>query len=252
MKSVVGQVGCAPLCCFSRSSPDLSLGVAFVGAARRSLAHDSRQRAWRPTSGVDERQRTLPLLVSSEGSGPNQPAKRFDAYDYSRCRRCCENSAPSHHSIRFKPSGSPPATFFKAAFGAAASQKAEAAPGQGLGGLGGRRRLGVLLRSGSSLDARQSLGCKKPLAAFVTTTSGVRPSYAVAAVLFGLVITSWLLPPVLRFPFAWDPSLFRVSTSTKRRRQSCEPARWPLSSCAFVGRRGCGRRSPGTTGCSAD
>jgi len=70
-----------------RASLDLSLGVAFVGAARRSLAHDSRQRAWRPTSGVDERQRTLPLLVSFEGSGWDQQAERFDSYDYSRCRR---------------------------------------------------------------------------------------------------------------------------------------------------------------------
>ena len=63
MKSVVGQVGCAPLCCFSRASLDLSLGVAFVGAARRSLAHDSRSelgdRQWRRRG-----QRSLPLLVS--------------------------------------------------------------------------------------------------------------------------------------------------------------------------------------------
>ncbi len=44
MKSVVGQVGNAPLCCFFRFRAwlDLSLGVAFVGAARRSLARDSR------------------------------------------------------------------------------------------------------------------------------------------------------------------------------------------------------------------
>ena len=53
MKSVIGQVGSAPLCRFLgvRSSVDASLGVAFVGAARRSLAQDSglAQRAWRPT-----------------------------------------------------------------------------------------------------------------------------------------------------------------------------------------------------------
>ncbi len=70
MKSVVGQVGCVPLCCFFRFRAwlDLSLGVAFVGAARRSLAHDSRSelgdRQWRRRL-----QRTLPLLVSLEGSG---------------------------------------------------------------------------------------------------------------------------------------------------------------------------------------
>ncbi len=63
MKSVVGQVGCAPLFCFSRTSLDLSLGVAFVGAARRSLAPHSRSelgdRQWRRRG-----QRSLPLLVS--------------------------------------------------------------------------------------------------------------------------------------------------------------------------------------------
>jgi len=118
---------------------------------------------WRLTGGADERQRSLPLLVSSRGSGPMQLAKRFDAYDYSRCRRCLLNSASSHDSRRFKPRGYPPATFFTAAFGAAASQEAEAAPCQGLGGPGSRRWLGVLLRSGSSLDSLQSLNGKTPL-----------------------------------------------------------------------------------------
>ncbi len=87
MKSVVGQVGGSPLFCFFRSSLDLLLGVAFVGAARRSLAHDSRSelgdRQWRRRW-----QRSLPLLVSFEGSGfADRQAERFDSYDYSRCRR---------------------------------------------------------------------------------------------------------------------------------------------------------------------
>ena len=87
MKSVVGQVGRAPLFCFSRASLDLSLGVAFVGAARRSLDHDSHSelgdRQWRRRW-----QRTLPLLVSFEGSDfADRQTVRIDSYDYSSCRR---------------------------------------------------------------------------------------------------------------------------------------------------------------------
>ena len=84
---------------FFRSSPDLLLGVAFVGAARRSLARDSRSelgdRQWRRRW-----QRTLPLLVSLERSGRDQQAERFDSYDYSRCRRVfCSCVVSSFHAF---------------------------------------------------------------------------------------------------------------------------------------------------------
>lgn len=83
MKSVVGQVGSSPLFGFFRSSLDLLLGVAFVGrlptSRAASLPTDERRRRW---------QRSLPSLVSFEGSGfVDRLAERLDSYDYSRCRR---------------------------------------------------------------------------------------------------------------------------------------------------------------------
>ncbi len=81
------------------ASLDLSLGVAFVGAARRSLVHDSRSELG-DRQGRRRLQRTLPLLVSLEGSGPDQQAERFDSYDYSRCRRIfCSCIVSSFHAF---------------------------------------------------------------------------------------------------------------------------------------------------------
>ena len=67
----------------------LKLLWSCLRRSRRSVARPAlAQRAWRPTGGRRRRQRSWPLLVGREGSGhKDQQAKRFDAYDYSRCRR---------------------------------------------------------------------------------------------------------------------------------------------------------------------
>ena len=49
--------------------------------------------------GVDEWQRSLPLLVSLEGSGQVRQGERIDSYDYSRCRRVfCSCVVSSFHA----------------------------------------------------------------------------------------------------------------------------------------------------------
>ena len=87
-------------CCFFsfRASLNLSLGVAFVGAARRSLVHDSRSelgdRQWR---------RRLQRTFVGELGGKrvtDRQGERFDSYDYSRCRRVfCSCVVSSFHAF---------------------------------------------------------------------------------------------------------------------------------------------------------